>query len=38
MTWRQVEDLQEFLMYSWEQPLNYEFLFRIISFLKSDKQ
>ena len=24
MTWRQVEDLQDFLIYSWEQPANYE--------------
>ena len=24
MTWRQVEDLQDFLIYSWEQPVNYE--------------
>ena len=35
MTWRQVEDLQEFLLYAWEQPLTYEFFIPYYSFLKS---
>ena len=34
MTWRQVEDLQEFLLYAWEQPLTYEFFIPYYSFLK----
>jgi DNA-directed RNA polymerase subunit beta' len=34
MTWRQVEDLQEFLLYSWEQPLTSDFFIPYYSFLK----